>query len=146
MTTCPTCGQRRKEKPRSIDHHRRLFGIISVFYSLWPESHPEKFDNAEQLRKWLLLKANHKEVIRIDLAGADPAAAVIVAEAAMRASGAYARARIVDGELLVFRPRSIAWDKLSQAEFAKISEEIEHILTAETGIEIKDVETTGIGI
>jgi hypothetical protein len=138
MAICPTCGRSEPGKPRSLEAHNRLFAILDLFFQMWPHGHPEQFDNAEQLRKWTFLKVGHKDVIRIDLGNADPAAAVILAEAAMKAAGAYARARVIGSDLIVFRPKSIRFEAMGKHAFTKLSADIESLLELETGIKITE--------
>ena len=145
MAICPTCGRTEPGKPRSPEHHRRFFGLCKAAWEHWPSGHVEQFANPEELRKWLTLKSGHYTTTRIDLAGADPAQAVILAEAAMRAAGTYARARVIGHELVVFRPDSIAFQKLDQHAFTKLNAEVETVLELEAGLKASELlnETEG---
>ena len=143
MAICPTCGRSEPGKPRSPEHMRRYFAVMNVVWTTWPSSHPEQFESMDDMRRWIQMRAGHRETIRIDLGNADPVAAVILAEAAMKAAGAYARARVIGSELVVFKPKSIAFSKLSQHDFTKLNAEVEAVIEHETGIKITDAILTG---
>ena len=138
MSICPTCGRTGPGKARSPDHMRRYFAVMNVVYACWPEKHEQQFESMDAMRVFLQMKAGHYETTRIDLGDADPNMAVVMAQAAMKAAGTHARARVVGTELVIFKPKSIAFSKLSQHEFSKISSEVEAVILAETGIEITD--------
>lgn len=138
MAICPTCGATAPGKPRSPEHMRRYFAVMNVIYASWPSAHVEQFSTMDAMRVWLQMKAGHYETFKIDLQNADPDAAVVIAQAAMNVAGSYARARVVGNELVIYKPKSIAFSKLSQHEFTKISGEVEAVILAETGIEITD--------
>lgn len=138
MAICPTCGRSEPGKVRSPDHMRRYFAVMNVIYACWPEKHEQQFESMDAMRVWLQMRAGHYETTRIDLGDADPDMAVVMAQASMKAAGTHARARVVGTELVIFKPLSIAFSKLSQHEFSKISSEVEALILAETGIEITD--------
>lgn len=50
------------DKPRSLDQHRRFFGLCRALFLHWPEAHAFKPDNEEHLRAYLLVKAGHRSV------------------------------------------------------------------------------------
>ena len=72
MKTCPHCDSPLdddpKGSPRSPDQLRRYFAGISAKYQHWPESHPQQFSNETEFRKWIQVKAGHREIgARVDL-------------------------------------------------------------------------------
>lgn len=134
---CPHCGGI-LHKHRSEPDHRRFFGLISAAFANWPERHDFQPSSAEHLRAWLLCKAGHYDVTTIPLDHDHPAVAklaVLAAEAAVKAAGAYAFIRPHGHALAVFSAKSIAWDKLSQRDFAPIRQAVEDVITAEIGVE-----------
>lgn len=139
MSTCPTCGSSTPAKARSSEQHRRYFKILALAFEHWPEKSGTSFDSAEDLRAFCQMKAGHYTTIRVDLNNADPAQAVIVAQASMRAAGSYARARIINDELVIFKPKSIRFDSLSQDAFNKLSAEVESVIEAESGLKAEDL-------
>ena len=50
------------DKPRSIDQHKRFFGLVRALYHHWPEGHDFQPDNEEHLRAYLLVKAKHRSI------------------------------------------------------------------------------------
>ncbi len=125
MTHCPHCGcdlQPEKGKPRSVEQLRRFFGMLRAMYRHWPETAEFQPESEEALRKWVLIKAGHKDTTDIAVPFADdqPGLTRLVAvsvEACVRGAGGYAFIRPhPDGGLLrVFKAKSIAFDKLGQS-------------------------------
>ncbi len=50
------------EKPRSLDQHKRFFGVIRALFNQWPEAHGFQPDNEEHLRAYVLVKSGHRSV------------------------------------------------------------------------------------
>lgn len=132
--TCPTCGHT-KRSPRSIDQHRRYFGVVKAAFHHWPETHEVQFSSEEECRKFLQMRAGRREVAaRIPLAGIRKEHAVMLAEASIRAAGAYARPVIHGTELVIWKPKSIAFEALGHLEFCELNTAIDEILQAEIGL------------
>lgn len=137
---CPECGavfsEEKKGKTRSVEQHRRYFGVLRATFLHWPESHPVQFSSEEECRKFLQMKAGHKTVsARIPIVGVSRERAVMLAEASIRAAGSYAVPIAHGGDLVVFVPKSIAFDKLSHLEFCRLSNQVEEVIKAETGLD-----------
>lgn len=137
---CPECGAI-LGKGRSAPQHRRFFALITAAAHHWREDHEFQPDDAEHLRSWLLCKAGFRQSREVSVAYSDgsPALAKLTAiavEAALKEAGTYAfiRPHPDGGSLAVYRARSIAWDKLSQKEFAPIAEAVEQIIETELGV------------
>ncbi len=132
---CPACGFLLKE-PRSLAQHRRFFGLIKALFMHWPETHERQFSSEEELRKWLIMAAGWKEVgASIPLTGMNKERAMLLAEAAIRAVGSYAMPVINGDVLVIFRPKSIAFDKMGHKEFCLLNEAVDEIIKAETGFD-----------
>jgi hypothetical protein len=135
---CPICGYNVDDNPnkRSIDQLRRYFAVIRAVHFFWPETHEEQFDNPEDLRKYLQMKAGHREIgARIDLNGLPKEQALMIAEAAIRATGSYAAPRIHNNVLVVFRPKSIAFHKMSHTAFCELNNQVHEVIIAESGLD-----------
>jgi hypothetical protein len=52
---------RTKQSNRSDEEHNLFFGVVGMAFSNWPESHKFQPTDAEHLRAWLLIEANHFE-------------------------------------------------------------------------------------
>lgn len=139
MTTCPHCGgdlDVGTGKPRSLEQHRRYFAVIRAVFHHWPEAHETQFGDETECRKWLQMKAGHREIgARIPLVGINRERAMLVVEAAIRAAGSYAVPVIHGFTLVVFKPKSIAFGKLDHKAFCKLNDEIDAVIKAETGLD-----------
>lgn len=148
MTACPHCGCKidGKTKPRSSPQLRRFFAMLRAMYRHWPEDAEFQPESEEALRKWALIKAGHKDTTDVAVPFADdqPGLTRLVAvsvEACVRGAGGYAFIRPhPDGGLLrVFKAKSIAFDKLGQAEFNALNDAVETVYARETGLDPETV-------
>lgn len=139
---CPHCGCEieKQGKSRSIDQHRRYFAIIRNTYANWPESHDVQFATETECRKWLQMKAGYRELaLRMPVTGIKPDHAALIAATAMRAAGAHAVAVAHKGELCVWKPISIAFQKMGPAEFGKLCDDVSAVIEAETGMKADEL-------
>lgn len=142
MSTCPHCGCEivKAGKPRSVEQLRRYFAMVRLAFENWPENNERQFASVEECRKYLQMKAGHREIgASIPLTGISKERAVILAEASVRAAGAYAVPVIHGDALVVFRPKSIAFGKLSHHDFCKLNDDVANVIEAETGIKVDDL-------
>lgn len=132
--TCPTCGANTKA-PRSIDQHRRFFGLMKAAFHHWPENHERQFADETELRKFITMKAGHREIgARIPLTGIRKEVAVTLVEAGIRASGTYATTAIHGSDLIVWKPKSINFKTLGHLPFCALNTAVDEILKAEIGL------------
>ncbi len=125
-------------KPRSLPQHRRHFGVIKALLAHWPETHPFKPDDAEHLRAWLYVKAGYRRVRHIDVNIANPkelAIALALAETILRTAKVHGFPRVHEQALVIFLPKSIAWDKLSHKAFCELDQDVSDVIKAETGLD-----------
>jgi hypothetical protein len=81
------------------------------------------------------MKAGHRELAaRIPLTGIRKEQAVILAEASIRAAGAYAVPVIHGTELVIWKPKSIAFNNLGHRAFCELNQAVDEILQAEIGL------------
>lgn len=144
MKHCPHCGceltQSTGGKPRSVEQIRRYFALVKQAFLHWPEAHERQFSSAEELRKWLQMKAGWREVgAQIPLAGMSKERAMLLAEAAIRGAGSFAFPVIHGSTLVVFRPKSISFGTMPHAEFTRLTHEVEAVIERETGISVADL-------
>jgi hypothetical protein len=134
--TCPHCGGGLDGgKPRSLEQHRRYFALMRAVFHHWPEAHPTQFSNEQECRVWLQMKAGHRQIgVRTPL-GEDRNRDLFVAEAAIRGCGSNAMPVIFADELVVWKPKSIAFGKLGHEAFCKLNDEIDAVIKAETGLD-----------
>ena len=93
-----------------------------------------------------LVKAGHKETVDVAVPFAEdqPGLTKLVAiavEACVRGAGGHAfiRPHPEGGLLRVFRAKSIAFDKLGQAEFNALNDAVETVYATETGLDPEQV-------
>lgn len=149
MTKCPHCGcdnHPEKGKPRSVEQLRRFFGMLRAMYRHWPEAAEFQPESEEHLRKWALIKAKHSETVDVAVPFAEeqPGLTRLVAiavEACVRGAGGFAfiRPHPEGGLLRVFKAKSIAFDKLGQAEFNALNDSVETVYATETGLDPEQV-------
>lgn len=138
--SCPHCGSM-LTKARSSPMHRRFFALIAAAFSHWPEHAEFQPEDAEHLRAWLLCKANWRESREVPVAYSEgnPALAKLTAlaiEAALKEAGSHAfiRPHPSGGSVVVYRAKSLAWDKCDQKAFGPVAEAVEAIIEAELGV------------
>lgn len=139
MSICPHCLSSLDDapggKPRSLQQLRRYFGMLRAVFAQWPETHEQQFSDVTEMRKWLQMKAGHREIgARIELKGMSKERAMLIAEATIRGAGTFAVPVIHGTVLAVFRPKSIKFNKLGHAAFCDLNNEVDDVIFAETGL------------
>jgi alpha-N-acetylglucosamine transferase len=140
MKTCHHCGgdlDQRPGKPRSIEQNRRYHAMITAAFHHWPEPKEgeRRFANREELRKHLQMRAGHREVaVHMPLDGMSPEQALMVARASIEATGEYAFPVIFDGALIVFKPKSVAFEKLKHADACKLFDDVADLIEQAIGV------------
>lgn len=145
MGTCPICESKLPVtggKPRSYDQHKRFFAMVRQAFLHWPENHPEQFSNEEDCRKYLTMKAGWRDIAsKTTLTGIREDKAILLASAVLTGlpKNIGARPVIHKGQLIVWVPRSIAYDKMPHLEMCALSDAVGAVIEAETGIKIDDL-------
>lgn len=136
---CPHCGAMLDEPqgvPRSVPQLRRYFALIKAAFHHWPEAHERQFTSEEEFRKWLQMKAGHREIgATIPLTGISKERAMLLAEASIRAAGSYAVPTIHGDTLVIHKPKSISFSKLSHKAACVLFDEVAAVIRAETGLD-----------
>lgn len=133
---CTVCGTPYGDDGRSYPHLKRFFAMLRLVYVNWPENHDRQFASADEMRAFLLIKAKHRVLAAsIPLQGVNKERAMMLVEAAFRAAGTYAFATPHGGNIVIFKPKSIAFAKLSHLEAVSIFQEVEDVIRDETGID-----------
>jgi len=138
---CPECGcVLDEDKPRSLPQLRRYFAMIRAFYFHWPKSHGRQFTNETECRKWLQMKAGHREPgASIPLVGMPKERAMFLAEAVIRGAGSYADVEMQGDTLIVYVPRSVAFGKLKHLAACALFDDVATVFHAETGMDPEQV-------
>ncbi len=144
MTTCPICETKLPltGKPRSLDQHRRFFAMVRAAYHHWPETHDEQFSDETDCRKYLTMKAGWRDIAsKTRLTGIKEDKALLLATAVLSGlpRDLCARPVLHNGMLIVWIPRSIAFDKMPHSEFCALSDAVQDVIEAETGAKIDDL-------
>lgn len=144
MTTCPHCGcglsVHDGGRPRSVEQIRRYFAMLRLAWAHWPEAHSRQFSSADEMRAWLQMRAGAREVgAQIPLSGMSKERAMLLAEAAIRGAGSFAWPALHGDVLVIFRPKSISFAKMAHADFCRLSDDVQAIIAAETGIDVTDL-------
>jgi hypothetical protein len=116
-----------KDEPRSVDQHRRFFGLVRALYHHWPEAQDFQPDNEEHLRAFLLVKAKHRSIkefypetkgVAADFAKMLP---IVAAMMLHRYCWAWAEGDAVK----VAAPESLAFDKLPHKKACQVLNDVE---------------------
>lgn len=139
---CPCCHYdlSGKTAPRSAEQLRRFFALMRVTFDNWPEGHERQFTTVDELRAFLTIKAGYREVgARVPLSGIRREQALFLAEAAIKGSGSNAIPVFHGGELIVFKPKSIAFANMEHREFCNLNDAVETVIEQETGLKVLDL-------
>ena len=126
--------------PRSRSHQGLFFAAIKCALDNWPETHKEKFQNADHLRQWLECKAGYKHTASIrkttdiNAMAAAMVATITVAQNSKKSKKVYVFDTNSDDYIYLHYSQSIAYDKLSQNEFNIVSQRVSEVLRQHTGI------------
>ena len=111
-------------------------------YHHWPENHEEQFTDETDCRKFLTMKAGWRDISsKINLTGMREDKAILLATAILSGlpENCYARPVLHKGQIIVWIPRSIAYDKLSHLEMCALSDAVAEVIEAETGMKIDEL-------
>lgn len=137
--TCPHCGcdiGQPSKSTRSVPQLRRYFAMIKAAFHHWPETAERQFASTDELRAYLQMKCGHREIgATVPIVGMNKERAVFLAEAAIRAAGSFALPVLHGDTLVIFKPKSIAFAKLSHTEFCRLSDDVGEIIRQETGLD-----------
>ena len=127
-----------KGKPRSLDQLRRFFAVLRSMYFHWPESAKFQPHGEEHLRKWVLCQAGHRRVVKtLTLPGANNPGRLEAmqkfADELLDMGNRFGRWK--GATLAVYEAKSIAFDKLGQAEFNRLNDEVEAVYKAEADLD-----------
>lgn len=135
--SCPVCGYKKtKTTPRSLPQIRRYFLLVAAAFDHWPESHEHQFTSIEALRKYLEMKAGWREIgAQIPLSHINKEKAIMLAEASIRAAGSYAMPVLHKDMLVIFRPKSISFQRMPHLEFCALNSAVEQVIHNIIGVE-----------
>lgn len=139
---CEFCGHAQGDTidPRSLVQLRRYHAMIRAAYDNWPEAHEHQFANVHECRAWLQMKAGAREIgAQIPLAGMTKERAMMLAEASLRGGGSYAMPVMHGDVLVIFRPKSISFAKMTHHEFCRLSDAVEDVIRGVLGVDAEQL-------
>lgn len=143
---CPSCevtfDLNKIGKPRSPQQHARFFAIVRAAFFHWPEKHLEQFSTQEAFRGWLIMKAGpawRDEVARVHLSGMRVEHAKMLATQIITCLDEKATSRVHNGVMVVFRPKSIRFDKLSHLGFCALNDAVAEVIAAEMHVTVDEL-------
>lgn len=129
---------------RSLPHHRFFHAFIGEAFSEWPEGHKIQPSDTEYLRAWCLVKANIKEIVTVNLGELgirNPMAAIASLKLISRSLTSKPVWFNIDTHLGIVEmqwAKSIAFDKMDEAEFRETTARVFDVIYQETGIDVDD--------
>ncbi len=122
-------------KPRSLDQHRRFFGLMKAVFHHWPDDHPFRPSNADHLRAWLTVRAGYHTVNTFVSTDDTTEMARMMPIVIATMTGKFSWCRAHGNELHVCVPQSIAFDKMEHAAFCKLNDDVDEVIRVETGLD-----------
>lgn len=149
---CICCGFEQTGKQRSAPDHRRFFAAIRAAANQWPQDHifqPEgttAHAKSEHLRKFLLVKAGHRErqELPLEFAADQPGLTRLISvaiKAAMDRGGGYVEVATAPdgGAVAIYSAKSIDYRTLSQSEFGSVRSSVEELIESVIGVSVDDL-------
>lgn len=130
-----THQDRSRGKPRSVEQHRRFFGVIRAAYHHWPERCNFQPDNEDHLRAWLLVKAKHRSIKMFQTEGDASSVAALLPIVILMMTKKYAWSWAVPGGVQVCMAESISFDNLAHAPFCALNDDVDEVIRVETGLD-----------
>lgn len=138
MKRCPACGCdiAGHDKPRSLPQLRRFFAMIRAAFHHWPESCEQQFSSADDLRKYLTMRAGWRDIAaRIPLVGVNVEVTKMIVSQAFKAAGTHAWPVVHKSELIIWVPRSISFHSMGPHEFGQLSDAVVTVIKDMTGLD-----------
>lgn len=135
---CPTCGAKTPHI-RSPDQHKRYFAVLRAAFHHWPEAKDWQFAEFEEFRKHVQMALGYREIAARfaaeTLVGTPPKLVVSLVGAAVRAAGAYAVPVVHKGDVVIWRPVSIAVENMGHAKFCELNRALDVWCVDELGVD-----------
>ncbi len=129
-------------QPRSNPHHNFFFAFLKEVYQQWPGEHGFKPMNYQNhLRAWLLVRAGFYEEITLEPASREEAEFTVRALRLVDRAFSNGRpfwSRIIGGKIIVRWPISIAFEKIDEEDFRRVTTLVFAAIYGETGMDVDD--------
>lgn len=123
---CPICNAQ-DTQARSIPQHKRFFGVLRAAFYHWPEQAQFQPESEEHLRAYLLVKTGHHTLHNVQVNTSAIELVLTTVRAALRAAGSYAFCETDGNDIKIFKPKSIAFHKLSSRAFNELNQKVEEV-------------------
>jgi len=140
--TCPlgftACHGLAKRRPRSIQQHRRFFGMVAAAFQHWPDHFEFLPRDCEHLRKWLTAKAGYVHQVHVPVIGSIGETVdlvEVVAEASTREDDHVFVRQTGPDRITVYRPKSIAFHSMGPQEFGLLNDKVSEIIEKVIGVD-----------
>lgn len=130
---CPICNSH-DTQARSIPQHKRFFGVLRAAFFHWPEVSKFQPESEEHLRAYLLVKTGHHTLHSVQVNTTAIDTVLTTVRTALRAAGSYAFVETDGHDIKIFKPKSIAFHKLSSSAFNTLNQKVEEVYR-ENGID-----------
>lgn len=146
---CPCCEHvfdtNKSQKPRSMDQHKRFFGLVRAAFHHWPEHMHFQPDSEEHLRAWLICMASPDYRTTNDYSMPNTGHPITNAalmefteQIAMNEIGrkgeAFAFKRWIGLTFRVTRPKSIKWNRMLHMKFCTLNNAVEDVIKDVFGV------------
>lgn len=139
---CPECGQR-LSNPRNKSRHDLLFALLLPAFRHWPDRDKVDFQpvDTEDLRAWLLIEAGWCTSDEVKFAGGSKKQMIAGLSAFMSQKKPKPARKFesIDDGMRAFYPKSIAWNKCSEAEFKVVLENVISTIESIIGVPIEQL-------
>lgn len=132
---CKHCGS--PTRHRSDPHHRLLFAVIARAFESWPETERFQPSDAEELRAYCLIKANHYR--KIDLRCENPDAISLEDQVRAVLNSVADKPTIVhtfDWGIRIYTAKSISYAELGRIEFNAVCDRVFEVISSKLGVDI----------
>lgn len=125
---------------RSRAHHGFVFAFLSEVYAKWPKDHDFQPRDEDHLRGWLIFEAgfiDEQEISFADeLAPMDLAYLVRTLVAILDVTiKTYYNLEVRNGKLVYQKPKSIAFERMHEAEFRELTQAMFLVIYQHTGLD-----------
>jgi len=138
---CDKCGQK-LQHPRNEARHKLFFAVLKPAFDQWPEQYEFQPENEEHLRAWLLTKAGHNTADNIETHEGIPESvipALTIFINSMATGKPRFLKRLPSGQLRIYKPKSIAYDKCDEATFKSLFDKCVEIIVSVVGVPIEEL-------
>ena len=141
---CPICDTPIPTgiKGRSVPQLRRYMVLMREAWKHWPDGHEYQFDDWNQLRKWLQMKAGWREVAArfpMKMPPAERRRMLNLLRLSLAVGGEFLWPVATPTEIILWRPKSIAFHAMDHDEVGDLIHAVEELLPEEMGVTAEEL-------